>query len=376
MSAPLDGYRIIELASIGPGPYAGQLFADMGAEVILINRPGPMGHMPSISNRGKRTMVVDLRQAGGVTILLDLIKSADAIFEGLRPGVVERLGVGPKACHAVNPKLVYGRMTGWGQSGPWANVAGHDINYISITGALGAIGTPGEPPTPPLNLIGDYGGGAMFLVIGVLAALLKAEKSGHGDVVDAAMIDGVSSLMTIIHSLAGIGQWQTKRHSNLIDGGMPYYRCYTTKDEKFMAVGCIEPQFFAKMLSKLNIAPEDFGPQNSAKHFAKQHELLEIKFLSKTRQEWAGIFAGSDACVTPVLTYEEAAIHPQNMARGGLKKYGDFIHPRSAPVFLSHPEDGEFSIPGASDQCRDILTKIGYSADQIDALAANTVIEL
>jgi len=232
-TGPLSGYRIIELAGIGPGPYAGQLFADMGAEVILINRPGAMGDIPMISNRGKRTIKLDLRTPDGVKILLEIVKTADAIFEGLRPGVVERLGVGPEACHAINPKLVYGRMTGWGQTGPWAKVAGHDINYISITGALGAMGKKGEPPAPPLNLVGDYGGGTMFLVTGMLAALLKAEKTGTGEIVDAAMIDGVSSLMTMFHSLAGLGQWKPQRQSNLLDGAMPYYRCYTTQDKKF-----------------------------------------------------------------------------------------------------------------------------------------------
>ena len=330
-SKPLSGYRIIELAGIGPGPYAGQLFADMGAEVILVNRPGAMGDIPMISNRGKKTIKLDLRKPEGVAVLLDLVKTADAIFEGLRPGVVERLGIGPEDCHAVNAKLVYGRMTGWGQTGPWAKMAGHDINYIAITGALAAMGKKGEPPAPPLNLIGDFGGGAMFLVTGMLAALLKAEKTGEGDVVDAAMIDGTSSLMTIFYSLAGLGRWSPERESNLLDGAMPYYRCYTTKDNKFMAVGCIEPQFFAEMLSKLEIDPQAFGPQNKPEHHAAQHQKLEALFASKTRDEWAVVFDGSDACVSPVLTYEEAADHPQNVARGGLTQQGPFIHPRSAP---------------------------------------------
>jgi len=233
MSGPLTGYRFIELAAIGPCPYAGQLLVDMGAEVILINRKNGL-NFPNISHRGKKTLTLDLRSDEGVAILMSLVKTADALYEGLRPGVTEKLGIGPEDCQAVNPKLVYGRMTGWGQTGPWAKMAGHDINYIGLTGALGAMGKAGEPPTIPLNLIGDYGGGSLFLIAGMLAALLQVEKTGKGDVVDAAMIDGVSSMMTLFYTLAGLGQWSPQRESNLLDGAMPYYRCYATADDKFM----------------------------------------------------------------------------------------------------------------------------------------------
>jgi len=372
-SGPLNGIRIIELAAIGPGPYAGQLLADMGAEIILINRPGSMAHIPMISNRGKKTIVLDLRKAEGVKVLLDLVKTADAIFEGLRPGVVERLGICPKACHAINPKLVYGRMTGWGQTGPWAKIAGHDINYISITGALEAMGKAGAPPMPPLNLVGDYGGGTLFLVMGLLAALLKADKTGQGDVIDAAMIDGVSSLMTMFHSLKAIGQWTTNREANLLDGGTPYYRCYKTLDDKFMAVGCIEPQFFAIMLDKLDIDPKTYGAQNNKSLFARQHALLEEVFASKSRETWADIFDGSDACVSPVLNMQEATEHPQNQARGGLKAHGEFIHPRSAPVFQSQPNDAPYTLPGAHDDTDEILMDLGYSPQKIDTLKSTGV---
>jgi len=375
MTRPLEGYRIIELAGIGPGPYAGQLFADMGAEVILINRPGPMANVPNISNRGKKTIMLDLRQSEAVAILLDLVKTADVLFEGLRPGVTERLSVGPKDCHAINPKLIYGRMTGWGQTGPWAKVAGHDINYISITGALGAMGKAGEVPSPPLNLVGDYGGGTMFLVTGILAALLKAEKTGIGEVVDAAMIDGASSMMTMFYSMAGIGMWTPERESNLIDGGMPYYRCYRTKDDKFMAVGCIEPQFFIEMLTKLDVNPDDYGSQNDKSRFPKQQAMLEGIYVLKTRDEWAKIFDGSDACVSPVLSYEEAPEHPQNAARGGLTKQGQFVHPRSAPVFASHPKDDPFEIPGTNDHGDELLLELGYHADKIEQLRAQNIIQ-
>ena len=265
-------------------------------------------------------------------------------------------------------------MTGWGQTGPWAKVAGHDINYISITGALAAMGRKGEPPAPPLNLVGDYGGGTMFLVTGMLAALLKAEKTGTGEIVDAAMIDGVSSLMTMFHSLAGLGRWTPQRQSNLLDGAMPYYRCYKTKDEKFMAIGCIEPQFFAEMLSKLEIDPAEFGPQNKAECHGQQHETLEAIFASKTRDEWAKVFDGSDACVSPVLTYEEAAEHPQNIARGGLKKQGAFVHPRSAPVFMNAPEDTPFSIPSGNEDAEAILADLGYSKEKISQLVDKNIL--
>ena len=368
MTKPLDGVRVIELAGIGPGPYAGQLLADMGAEVILINRPGPMGAIPNLSNRGKKAITLDLRKPEGAAVVLDLVKSADVLFEGLRPGVAERLGVGPADCHAINPKLVYGRMTGWGQTGPWANMAGHDINYISITGALGAMGRKGTPPSPPLNLVGDYGGGTLFLVSGILAALYQAERTGKGDVVDAAIIDGTNSMMSILHMLSGLGQWTPERGANMLDGAWPFYRCYATKDEKFMAVGPLEPQFFAEMLRLLEIDKADYGKQRDASSFPKQHAMLEAKFTSKTRAEWSDLFDGTDACVTPVLTYDEAPAHPQNAARGGLRKQGAFVHPRPAPGFSDTDPDPDFSIPGANDSAAEIFDELGYDDADLDAL--------
>mgnify|MGYP000421596611 CR=1 FL=1 len=372
MSGPLDGFRIIELSGIGPGPYAGQIFADMGADVIAVHRPGFV--LPSVNERGKRSIVVDIRTAEGAEIVRELCTSADALIEGLRPGVTERLGVGPEDCQALNPKLVYGRMTGWGQTGPWARMAGHDINYISITGALEAVGRKGEAPFPPLNLVGDYGGGTMFLAAGVLAALLKAQKSGKGDIVDAAIIDGTSSMMGIVYSLHALGQWCEDRQSNLLDGAMPYYRCYETQDKKYMAVGCIEPQFFALMLELLEIDPDEFGAQNNPKLWPAQHQTLETLFKTKTRDEWANIFNGTDACVTPVLTYLEAPQHPQNKARGGLQEHQGRIHPGPAPQF-SHAQqeiDYDLAIPGGDT--RDVLSEAGLSAEKIEALISDKIV--
>ena len=372
MKNPLSGYRIIELAGIGPGPYAGMLLADMGAEVIVVNRPGFA--IPSVHDRGKTSIAIDLRKPEGAQVLLDLVAKSDALIEGLRPGVVERLGVGPDACHAVNPKLVYGRMTGWGQTGPWAKTAGHDLNYVSITGALAAMGKKGEPPAPPLNLIGDYGGGTMFLVTGMLAALLQAERTGQGEVIDAAMIDGVNSMMSMFHSLAGIGQWTPERESNLLDGGMPFYRCYETSDGKYMAVGCIEPQFFKVFLDLIEVDPDSFGGQMDKREHAAQHANLEAVFKTKTRDDWAAIFTGTEACTTPVLDYIEAQKHPQNRARGGLNKHGMFVHSRPAPVFGADydvPDPTLAALNGARDE---ITAMLGYDADKVAQLISANIL--
>ena len=303
---PLNGIKVIELAGIGPGPYTGQLLADMGADVIVVDRPGPA--LPkAVDGRGKRSIMLDLKKPEAVEALLKMVASADVLIEGLRPGVTERMGVGPDACHAVNPKLIYGRMTGWGQTGPWSQMAGHDINYISMTGVLNAIGKAGQPPVPPLNMVGDFGGGTMFLVTGILAALVERATTGKGNIVDAAIIDGTHSLMSFVHGMAGLGQWRTDRESNLLDGAAPFYRCYTTSDGKFVAVGCIEPQFFAAMMERLPIDKEAYGGQHEQSKWAQQHKMLEEGFASKARDEWEAAFALTDACVTPVLDYVEAA---------------------------------------------------------------------
>lgn len=375
-SGPLSGYKVIELAGIGPGPYAGQLLSDLGADVISVVRPGGSAISAgpkAVDQRGKRSVMLDLRKDGAAAVLLKMVESADILLEGNRPGVTERLGIGPADCHKVNPKLVYGRMTGWGQSGPWAKMAGHDLNYLSITGALDAIGRNGEPPMPPLNLVGDYGGGTLFLVVGVISALLQAEKTGQGDVVDAAIIDGVSSMMGIVYSLSALGMWSTKREGNLLDGAMPFYRCYKTSDDKFMAIGCIEPQFFALMLGILGIDAVEFGPQHDPRQHASQHQKLEAIYASKTRDEWAEIFDGSDACVTPVLNYKEATTHPQNRARGGLTTHDGMVHPGRAPAFDGHDGNVNYDIATPASDTVSVLQDAGFSAAEISDLISDEI---
>ncbi len=344
---PLSDCRVIELAGIGPAPYAGQLLADYGAEVILVERPSgpPAGTPGGIDVRGKRSIIIDLQTAQGIDSLLTLVKQADVLIEGFRPGVTERLGIGPEICQNLNPRLIYARMTGWGQEGPWRKMAGHDINYISMTGVLNAIGKDGEPPVPPLNMIGDFGGGSMFLVTGILSALYAREKSGKGDIIDAAIIDGTHSLMGFVHNMAGHGVWHTQRESNLIDGAAPYYRCYKTSDDKFIAVGCIEPQFFTAMMKKLPIDNEAYGGQNDRARWAAQHAILEDVFASNTRDHWEAIFALTDACVTPVLTYEEAVHHPVNTARKTHIIQDRWVHPQIAPRLKNSSLTSSFTSP-------------------------------
>ncbi len=328
---PLKNITVIELSGIGPTPYAGQLLADLGADVIRIERPGAI-KLP-IENRGKTCLELDLKSDKDRQTVIDMIPSSHAIFEGNRPGVMEKLGLGPQDCHKINPALIYGRMTGWGQYGPWAGKAGHDINYIGLTGALHAMGDTDRPPTPPLNVIGDYGGGSQFLVIGILAALLEAEKTGKGCVIDAAIIDGTFSMMGIVHSLDHMSMWSEKRGRNLLDGSRPFYRCYATAEDGFMAVGCLEPKFFQEMLSVLGLNPQTYGDQENPALWTEQSQLLTHIFASKTRAHWEKLFENTDACVTPVLTYKEAKDHPHNKARKTHIEQDGIVHPAAAPRF-------------------------------------------
>jgi alpha-methylacyl-CoA racemase len=319
-TGPLAGLRVVELAAVGPGPHAVMVLADLGADVVRIDRPGgqhqlgrPDGSDPML--RGRRRVDADLKTGEGREIAMRLIRRADVLVEGYRPGTAERLGVGPADCLAVNPRLVYARATGWGQTGPLAGRAGHDINYMSVTGALHAIGRRDECPPPPLNLVGDYGGGSMLLLAGLLAALWNAQRSGQGQVVDAAMVDGVSLLSQKVWSWLAQGLWTDEREANFIDGHAPWYRTYECADGKFMAVGAVEPQFYAELLRGLGLEGEPLPPQRDPSGYPVLTKRFEEAFASRTRDEWAAIFAGLDACTTPVLSWSEAPDHPQITAR-------------------------------------------------------------
>ena len=329
---PLQGIKIIEIAGLGPGPLAGMVLADMGADVVLVERKAADYIIPDCNRRGKKSVALDLKKEEDVETLLQLVENADVLFEGFRPGVMERLGLGPKTCLQRNPKLVYGRMTGWGQTGPLSHAAGHDINYIALTGALHAMGSPDRPPTPPLNLVGDYGGGGMFLVAGILAAYIEAQKSGKGQVVDVAMTEGTAILMSIFNTLDGLGQWSENRGSNFLDSGAHYYNCYETKDGKYISIGSIEPQFY-KLLMDLIKLPDDFRAQNDPSKWSQfKEELIEV-FKTKTRDEWCDILEGTDVCFAPVLDYKEAQKHPHNVSRETYFELDGITQPSPAPRF-------------------------------------------
>ncbi|MFI5684143.1 CaiB/BaiF CoA transferase family protein [Streptomyces sp. NPDC051636] len=337
---PLTGVRVVELAGIGPGPFAAMLLADLGADVVRVDRPGgsPLAVDPGydVTNRNKRSVLVDLKADSGPARVLDLAERADILIEGYRPGVAERLGVGPDACHARNPALVYGRMTGWGQQGPLADRAGHDIAYIAPTGVLGMIGDPDGPPAVPANLLGDYAGGSLYLAVGVLAALHHARATGTGQVVDAAIVDGTAHLSAMIHGMLAAGGWQDRRRANLLDGGCPYYGTYETADGTYMAVGALEQQFYEEFLRLLGL--EELAP--ARKDWTRWGELRErvaARFKSRTREEWTALFEGTDACVAPVLSLREAPHHPHLAARGTFTEHGGITQPAPAPRFSATP---------------------------------------
>jgi alpha-methylacyl-CoA racemase len=333
---PLAGVRVVELAGIGPGPFAAMLLADLGADVVRVDRPGGAGLAVNpeydVTNRNKRSVIVDLKAADGPDRVLDLVERADILIEGYRPGVAERLGVGPETCHARNPRLVYGRMTGWGQEGPLAQRAGHDIAYIALTGTLGMIGEPDEPPAVPANLVGDYAGGSLYLVVGVLAALHHARDTGTGQVVDAAIVDGAAHLAAMIHGMLAAGGWQDRRGANLLDGGCPYYGTYETADGQYMAVGALERQFYEEFVDLLGI--EDQAPAHKdVSRWAELRAAVAARFRTRTREEWTAVFEGSDACVAPVLSLREAPDHPHLAARGTFVDHGGITQPAPAPRF-------------------------------------------
>jgi alpha-methylacyl-CoA racemase len=369
---PLAGIKIIEIKGIGPGPYAGMLLADMGAEVTVVERssqPGGIGLPPDFdcNSRGKKSIALNLKAKEGIEALLKLVEKSNAIFEGFRPGVAERLGIGPDACMARNPKIVYGRITGWGQTGPLAQAAGHDINYISITGSLAAIGRE-DSPVPPLNLIGDYAGGSHFLVMGMLAALLEAKTSGKGQVIDAAITDGSASLMSMFYSMDALGVWGPKRASNLLDGATHFYDVYKTLDGEFVSIGSIEPQFYALLIEHLQLDPEAFSGQGNASEWPLLKEKIAAAFKTKTQAQWCEIMEGSDVCFAPVLDYREAVKHPHNVARETYIEIAGQVQPAPAPRFSRSVSKVEFAPRKAGADTKAVLAELGYGEADVQAL--------
>ncbi|HEX3489039.1 MAG TPA: CaiB/BaiF CoA-transferase family protein [Streptosporangiaceae bacterium] len=375
---PLDGVRVIEIASLAPAPFGCMVLADLGADVLRVDRAersGPQARTPADPLvRGRRSIGLNLKDAAGVDVLLRLIEGADVLVEGFRPGVAERLGFGPEECARRNPRLVFARMTGWGQEGPLAPTAGHDIDYIGISGALGPIGRAGQRPVPPLNLVGDFGGGGMLLAVGILAALVERERSGLGQVVDAAMVDGSALLTSFIYGMLATGTWQDRRGSNMLDGGAPWYDTYETAGGGYVAVGAIEPQFYAALLEGLGLAGADLPNQLDPAGWPELRRRFAEVFATRSRDEWAEVFAGTDACVAPVLSLAEAPQHPHAVARNAFVEVGGITQPAPAPRFgrsaAGHPAPPPR--PGAdTDQ---VLADLGMSAGEVAKMRAKGVV--
>jgi alpha-methylacyl-CoA racemase len=372
---PLEGVKVIELTGIGPGPFAGTLLSDMGAEVVRIERAELVdrSHRPSgfvVDGRGRRAVGVDLKHPDGVECVLRLVEQADALIEGFRPGVTERLGVGPDVCLARNPRLVYGRMTGWGQDGPLAHAAGHDLNYIALAGALAHFGREDQPPTPPINLVGDYGGGGMFLAFGVVCGILQARTSGQGQVVDAAMVDGAAYLMGAIWGMRGMGVFDERRGVNLLDTGAPFYDVYETADGEWVSIGSIEPQFYAELLARTGLADEDFGPQMDRSGWPRLRARLTEVFKTKTRAEWTELLEGTDVCFAPVLPMSEALAHPHVVARKIVVQHDGMDQPAPAPRFSRTAPTIQGPAPAPGHDTDAVLADWGFTADEIAGLAA------
>jgi alpha-methylacyl-CoA racemase len=372
---PLQGLRVVELEGLGPAPFCGMLLADMGAEVISVaRRSSSAPRTAQVSERGKRTVAINLKSADGVEAVLRLCERADVLIEGFRPGVMERLGLGPDACLARNPRLVYGRMTGWGQTGPLAEVAGHDINYISLSGALHAIGRAGERPVPPLNLVGDFGGGGMFLAFGVMCAVFEARRSGSGQVVDASMVEGSATLMHMMHSMRAQGFWKDERGVNLLDGAAHFYDTYETADGKYLSVGSIEPQFYKLLVERAGLDAKEFAPQLDPAGWPRLKARLAEVIRGRTRDEWAAIFEGTDACVAPVLSMSEAPRHPHNRARGSFVEIAGVSQAAPAPRFSrTEASVPQAPRPAGSDTV-DVLREAGYAEAEIERLRAAGVL--
>jgi alpha-methylacyl-CoA racemase len=380
-AGPLAGLRVIELAGLGPGPFCAMVFADLGAEVIRLERT----RMPAASagsvdrrlvlTRGREALGVDLKQRRGVELVLRMVERADVLMEGFRPGVVERIGLGPTNCLERNPRLIYGRITGYGREGPLAAEAGHDINYISIAGALGAIGRRGEAPVPPLNLIADFGGGGMLLAMGILAAVYERTRSGRGQVVDAAMVDGAALLTTMLHEIRGLSLWNDERGTNSMDTGSHYYNVYETSDAEFVSVGAMEPRFYQSFMKGLGYSDGSIPPQDDqAQWEALKQRVAEI-FRTRTRDEWLHIFDGTDACVTPVLTLGEAPAHPHNRARAAFVDIGGVVEPAPAPHFSRTPAVTPSPSPPPGTHATGALLRWGFTQAEIDVLVDEGAID-
>lgn len=374
---PLSGFKIIELAGIGPGPFCGMMLSDMGAEVIRVERTGGSKKASKdVLARNRRSIAVDLKQPEGVETVLRLIESADAVFEGFRPGVMERLGLSPDICLARNPRLVFGRMTGWGQTGPMAQAAGHDINYIALAGALHAIGRKSEKPVPPLNLVGDFGGGGMLLAFGMVCALLEAQKSGAGQVVDAAMVDGTASLMAMFFSMAASGAFTQERGSNMLDGGAHFYDTYETEDGKFVCIGSIEPQFYAELIEKAGLDEEKYAPQMDQSMWPELSKDLESVFLTKTQAQWCELMEGTDVCFAPVLSIFEAPSHPHNVARNSYTTVDGVVQQSPAPRFSRTQAEISNGARVPGQDTLSVLTDYGFVQNEIDKLKASGAVQL
>jgi alpha-methylacyl-CoA racemase len=381
MSGPLTGYRIIELAGIGPAPMAAMMMGDMGADIVRVDRTKThvMDRFAdpkfNVHGRSRRSVSVDLQKPEGAEVVLRLCKTADGIMEPFRPGVAERLGVGPDACLKANPKIVYGRMTGWGQSGPLAKAAGHDQNYIALTGALHAIGRKGQKPVPPLNLVGDFGGGGMLLAYGMVCGLLEAQKSGKGQVVDAAMVDGAALLLGALYGMVGAGLWNDKeREANMLDGGAHFYDTYETKDGKYVSIGSIEPQFYALLVEKAGLAGQNLPAQHDRAQWPMMKQKLEDVFKTKTRDEWCAIMEGSDVCFAPVLTMSEAPHHPAAKARNAYVDVAGFAQPAPAPRFSRTVEATPKPAPKRGSNTEEVLEQSGFSAAEIAELKKSGIV--
>jgi alpha-methylacyl-CoA racemase len=371
VAGPLQGIRVIEIAGIGPGPFAAMMLADMGADVIRVDRadkvqsPLPEGPNSDVLARGRRSVGVDLKHPDGVETVLRLVEKADVLQEGFRPGVMERLGLGPDVCLERNPRLVYGRMTGWGQDGPLAHAAGHDINYIAQSGALGMIGRKGEPPLPPLNLVGDFGGGGMYLIFGIVCALLERERSGRGQVVDAAMVDGSASLTSMFWMFRNMGVWSPERGTNMLDTGAHFYEVYETSDGEYVSIGSIEPQFYRELLEKTGLAGEaDLPHQMDRSQWEPMKERLRAVFKTKTRAEWCEIMEGSDVCFAPVLSQQEAIDHPANAARQVFVEVQGLHQPAPAPRFSRTKPEIQCPPPHTGQDTDGALADWGFSDEE------------